>query len=168
MLNKIISKIKTRDNGDTTMSLFPLVISIIVILALVVLITSWLANVDTKQNVDQIVRKYTIKLETDGYLSDETQAKLLKELADAGLNNPSCSQEVQGHRTTTERQSYGSKVYLAITGTVTINDPELINGADHDVGGIAKVMVKTSEREYSVLRQTVSKTTAEIEPFTGE
>lgn len=161
---QILNRIKQRDNGETVMNLFPIVISSIVLLALVIIFTTWIANVDKKESVDQIVRKYTLKLETVGYLDDTAQNQLIDELKNAGMINPQCTAPVVKngveYRTTTVAQSYGYPVYLVITGEIPLNDPQLVSGEETH-SGLVNIIRGTDNARYSVVKMSISKTTAD-------
>lgn len=162
----ILNKIKQRDDGESVLNLFPIVISSIIVLALVIIFTTWLANVDKKESIDQVVRKYTLKLETVGYLDEDAQDQLITELTNAGMKNPKCNVPVVKngvtYKTTTVAQSYGNPIYLVITGEVPLNDPKLVNGADSG-GGIVNIVRGTDTVQYSIVKMSVSKTTADYE-----
>lgn len=162
----ILNKIKQRDDGESVLNLFPIVISSIVVLALVIIFTTWLANVDKKESIDQVIRKYTLKLETDGYLDNNAQTQLVNELTNAGMVNARCDAPVIkngiSYKTTTVAQSYGNPTYLVITGEVPLNDPKLVSGAESG-GGIVNIIRKTSNIQYNIVKMSISKRTAEYE-----
>ena len=58
--------------------------------ALVMVFSSWIRNVDTKDNVDQVCRKYMLKMETQGYLTTDMQKDLENNFQFflKGRNNP--------------------------------------------------------------------------------
>lgn len=65
-----------------------------------------------KQEVGQISRKYILKMETDGYLTEGTKNALLQELQQAGV----CSVDISG--TTLAPVTYGDAIVLKIQGTI--------------------------------------------------
>lgn len=162
----ILNKIKQRDDGESVLNLFPIVISSIIVLALVIIFTTWLANVDKKESIDQVVRKYTLKLETVGYLDEDTQNQLITELTNAGMKNAKCNVPVIkngiSYKTTTVAQSYGNPIYLVITGEVPLNDPKLVSG-DRTGNSIVKIIKGTDTIQYSIVKMSISKTTADYE-----
>lgn len=65
-----------------------------------------------KLEVSQISRKYILKMETEGYLTEGTENELLSELHRAGV----CSVDISG--TTVTPVAYGDTIVLKIRGTV--------------------------------------------------
>lgn len=158
MLKCLISnKIKKRDDGETVLTLFPIIVSAVILLALVVIFSTWIANVDKKVAVDQVIRKYALRLETEGYLTSGQLGQLEQELKDAGMTNINCKATIDGQTTTIEKQSYGTPIYLAVTGEITLNDPSLINGKDTPKKGIIAVVRGTNVIKLSYLKSTTSK-----------
>lgn len=85
----------------------------ICMLMMSVLLLSYMDSVrllDKKAEINQIARKYILKMETVGMLTETDQAALLEELAAAGAT------EVRLEGTTTYRGGYGSTIVLCISG----------------------------------------------------
>lgn len=77
-----------------------------------------------KLEVSQISRKYILKMETEGYLSQENKNNLLGELQAAGVSEP----DLTG--TTLQPVAYGDTILLKIKGKVvtrTIGGEEIWN-----------------------------------------
>lgn len=66
--------------------------------------------IDRKSEINQIARKYILKMETVGRLTEVDKAALLEELAAAGAS------EVRLEGTTMHRVGYGSAIVLHISG----------------------------------------------------
>lgn len=66
--------------------------------------------IDRKTEINQIARKYILKMETVGMLTDPDKSALLEELAAAGAS------EVRLDGTTVHRVGYGSAIVLHISG----------------------------------------------------
>lgn len=82
-------------------------------LAMTVLLTNYMdcvRLVQQKMEVGQIARKYILRMETFGFLSDADRLKLCVELDDAGV------EDVQLAGTTTWQVSYGEEIILQIRG----------------------------------------------------
>lgn len=167
--HQILNKIKKRDDGETVLNLFPVPISAIVLLALVVIFATWIANVDKKDSVDQIVRKYALKIETVGYLDEDAQDSLIIELKDAGMINPRWDVPIYKngnyYETTTEAQSYGQPIYLAITGEIELNNPQLVQGRAENPNGIYSIIKGIDNVRYNVVRESTSKRSAKYEGY---
>jgi hypothetical protein len=68
-----------------------------------------------KLEVSQISRKYILKMETEGYLSQENKNQMLLELKNLGIQNV----DISG--TTTQQVTYGDTIVLKIKGSVKSN-----------------------------------------------
>lgn len=66
--------------------------------------------IDRKTEINQIARKYILKMETVGMLTEPDKSALLEELAAAGAS------EVRLEGTTVHRVGYGSAIVLHIRG----------------------------------------------------
>ena len=89
-------------------------------LAMTILMTHYMGSVriiQQKMEVSQIARKYILRMETMGRLTEEDRELLCKELTDVGV------EALQLEGTTTCQVTYGEEVVLLIQG-------ELGNGYD--------------------------------------
>lgn len=66
--------------------------------------------IDRKTEINQIARKYILKMETVGMLTEPDKSALLEELAAAGAS------EVRLEGTTVHRVGYGNAIVLHISG----------------------------------------------------
>lgn len=66
--------------------------------------------IDRKTEINQIARKYILKMETVGMLTEPDKSALLEELAAAGAS------EVRLEGTTVQRVGYGNAIVLHISG----------------------------------------------------
>lgn len=85
----------------------------ICILAMTVVMVSYMDCVRLirqKEEVGQLARKYILKMETTGYLTDWDCAELLQELSDAGVTETDLS------GTTMQEALYGESIALCIRG----------------------------------------------------
>lgn len=88
---------------------------LLTITAMSILVTAYLECTNLlikKQEVGQISRKYILKMETDGYLTEGTKNALLQELQQAGVR----SVDISG--TTLAPVTYGDAIVLKIRGTI--------------------------------------------------
>lgn len=125
-----------RDNGSTASSILPNFFCIVVVLVFVMLFTSWVANVDRRENLNQICRKYILQMETTGYLTTEMANNLTNELMTAGMTSVTIESD-----TTREQVDFGADIFLKISGTMYAFDyrvqgpgtskmMEIISGSD--------------------------------------
>lgn len=88
---------------------------LLTIVAMSILVTVYLECTGLllkKQEVGQISRKYILKMETEGYLTEATRNALLQELQQAGVR----SVDISG--TTLAPVMYGDTIILKIRGTL--------------------------------------------------
>ena len=88
---------------------------LITILALSVLFTAYMECTNLmmkKQEIGQISRKYILKMETEGYLTESTKNTLIRELKEAGL------QQIELSGTTLSPVAYGDPVCLKVKGVI--------------------------------------------------
>lgn len=88
----------------------------ITILAMSILVMAYLECTNLlmkKMEIGQISRKYILKMETDGYLTEQLKGEMLQELSGAGLRGIDLS------GTTLQPVTYGDAVFLKIKGSVT-------------------------------------------------
>lgn len=95
--------------------------ALIVIMAMSVIVTSWMANIDSKDRVDLIARKYLLQMETKGYLTGEGEAGLLSELAENKMTHVS----LEG--TSRAEVGYGNIIELHITGFLEIYNYQFLS-----------------------------------------
>lgn len=85
------------------------------VLAMVVVMLSFLENMkllQQKAEVDQLARRYILRMETVGGLSAEDRDRLIEELTAIGVTS------VDLNGTTMDEAEYGSKIELRICGLV--------------------------------------------------
>ncbi len=90
----------------------------ITILAMTIVVMVYLQCTELmikKLEVSQISRKYILKMETEGYLSQENKTQMLMELKNLGVQNV----DISG--TTTQPVTYGDTIILKINGKVNSN-----------------------------------------------
>lgn len=162
---KILRIIRKQDDGETVLTLFPIALTAIVVLALVVMFAGWISNVDKKDEVDQIARKYMLKIETQGYLGTEDVKELKDELADIGMININVTQAERNgvtYKTTTQavfeanNTTYGDQIYLVIVGDLPIVNYSVDTSANKNQ--FMHVLFKNDYITYKVIKSSTSKT----------
>lgn len=160
--HQIKKSIKKRDDGETVLNLFPVILTSIIMLALVLVFSAWTRNVDTKDDLDQVCRKYMLKMETQGYLTDEMKDDLIDELVEAGMIRDtiqfSAVKNGKTYTTTTTEQIYGTQLYLVIDGEVNANNPEIagVEEASNE-GAFIKIISGDGRIHYTMIKGTTSK-----------
>lgn len=85
----------------------------ICMLLMTVLLVAYMDNVDLledKTEINQIARKYILRMETAGYLTEADSSVLCRELEEAGVT------EISLEGSTLERAGYGETIELRIRG----------------------------------------------------
>lgn len=68
---------------------------------------------NSKSDVNMIMRKYIIRMESEGYLTADDESELMEELKDVGMTNI----DISG--TTLSEVKYGQTVYLYVKGDIS-------------------------------------------------
>ncbi len=120
---------------------------LITIMAMSILVTAYLECTNLlmkKLEISQISRKYILKMETEGCLTETAEKELMQELQSAGMYHI----ELSG--TTLQPVSYGDAVYLRIKGT--IRGRLLENGNEMWKNGFAAGFFKVEEKKMSTAK----------------
>lgn len=68
---------------------------------------------NSKSDVNMIMRKYIIRMESNGYLTADDESELMEELKDVGMTNI----DISG--TTLSEVEYGETIYLYLKGDIS-------------------------------------------------
>lgn len=71
-------------------------------------------DIDNKEQVDTVARKYLLKMETEGYLSSSNEALLKEELSNLGVKSVSLT------GTTKSKVGYGNEIRIKVTGQLPV------------------------------------------------
>lgn len=91
----------------------------IYVMVLTIVTLSYLGSVqllNCKAQISQIARKYILRMETVGYLTDSDRVTLEEELYNVGVV------QVNVSGSTMERVEFGNPVYLVIRGQISVQD----------------------------------------------
>ena len=120
--------------------------AIIVIVLLAVLWTGSMisaSTIDRSTDIQQVARTYLLKMETDGYLTEENRNLLLSDLAALDM------EQIDLTGTTVTDVGYGNRIDLVIRGVVNLKDM--------DYKGFASPMMTTRQAEVSIKKVSVAK-----------
>lgn len=95
--------------------------TIVAVFSIVVMLVTYLSDVDKKDSVDIIAREYLLKMETEGFLNSTDETELYKDLAKIGVKNVSLT------GTTRAKVGYGKKINLVIKGQVEVTSYSIEN-----------------------------------------
>lgn len=143
-----------RDRGDTFNAILPNLVCVIVVMVLVTLFTSWIANVEHRENLNHICRKYILQMESTGYLSRDMQADLLAELKNAGMTEVNIVAPTQVETTSTTNQvDFGEDVYLMVKGKMRTFDFD----ATRAQGKFMAIIAGESKWDVTIYKTSISK-----------
>ena len=120
--------------------------AIIVIVLLAVLWTGSMisaSNIDRSTDIQQVARTYLLKMETDGYLTEENRNLLLSDLTALDM------EQIDLTGTTFSDVGYGNRIDLVIRGVVNLKDI--------DYKGFASPMMTTRQAEVAIKKVSVAK-----------
>ena len=120
--------------------------AIIVIVLLAVLWTGSMisaSTIDRSTDIQQVARTYLLKMETDGYLTEENRNLLLSDLAALDM------EQIDLTGTTITDVGYGNRIDLVIRGVVNLKDI--------DYKGFASPMMTTRQAEVAIKKVSVAK-----------
>lgn len=120
--------------------------AIIVIVLLAVLWTGSMisaSTIDRSTDIQQVARTYLLKMETDGYLTEENRNLLLSDLAALDM------EQIDLTGTTITDVGYGNRIDLVIRGVVNLKDM--------DYKGFTSPMMTTRQAEVSIKKVSVAK-----------
>lgn len=120
--------------------------AIVVIVLLAVLWTGSMisaSNIDRSSDIHHVARTYLLRMETDGYLTEENKALMLAELQALDVSG------IDLTGTDFSDVGYGNPVRLVIKGVVTLKDVEF--------KGFATPMMTQRQTEVAINKVSVAK-----------
>ena len=120
--------------------------AIVVIVLLAVLWTGSMisaSNIDRSSDIHHVARTYLLRMEADGFLTEENRNLLLAELEALDMEN------IDLTGTSFTNVGYGNPVRLVIRGVVTLSDIEF--------KGFAFPMMTTRQAEVAINKVSVAK-----------
>lgn len=112
---------KTEGGTAAVMDMIIIIIAIVVAVILTNLFINSNIRTNFKNDVDIIMRRYLLVMESEGYLSDEKQKELVNQLEALGIYN------IDLTGTTVTQVEYGNYVTLSFTGNVDMQSYNLIS-----------------------------------------
>lgn len=101
------------------------------------------SQIDKSSDIRQVGRTYLLKMETDGYLTEENRILLLADLAALGM------EQIDLSGTTFTDVGYGNRIHLVIRGVVQLTDL--------DYKGFASPLFTTRQAGVSIKKISVAK-----------
>lgn len=109
-------KKKVSKQEGSMLNFLPVLLSIVIGGLIIIVLLSWQKQFDTKDQIDQIARKYILRMEAKGYLDSQNQTTLINELQHLNMTT------IDLDDTTTTPVTYGSEIKLSICGFVEVED----------------------------------------------
>lgn len=109
-----------KDSGSF-LNFVPILITLVVMSAMLIVYSSWVKNLEGKSQVDIIARNYLLQMETEGYLTQSARDNLLADLEEIGMINISLT------GTTLTEVGYGNQIHLKIQGELIILDYQYLD-----------------------------------------
>lgn len=94
------------------MKMLPVLLAMAAMTAITVMYLTYMSDYDKRESADQIAREYILRMETQGYLSEEMKNNLISDLGDIGVSGIN----LQG--TTMAKAAYGDEIALIINASV--------------------------------------------------
>lgn len=94
--------------AGSMMKLLPILLAMAAMAAVTVMYITYMSDYDRREYADQIAREYILKMETQGYLSENMKNNLISDLDGAGFTGIN----LQG--TTMSKAEYGDEIALMI------------------------------------------------------
>lgn len=98
--------------SGSMMKMIPVLLAMAAMTAITVMYLTYMSDYDKRESADQIAREYILRMETQGYLSEEMKNNLISDLGDIGVK----SINLQG--TTMSKAAYGDEIVLMINADV--------------------------------------------------
>lgn len=111
-LNKTY-RLKEAGFSNLVSGIFTMVICIMAMALICLYNISSTGILNSKSDVNMIMRKYIIRMESNGYLTADDESELMEELKDVGMTNI----DISG--TTLSEVEYGETVYLYVKGDIS-------------------------------------------------
>lgn len=102
--------------------MLPILLGILAISVLSLMYLSYMARYDKKEAADQLAREYILRMETEGYLTDESKNNLIRSMENLGYTNINLS------GTTMTDAGYGNQIMLVINASL---ETDKINVTDY-------------------------------------
>lgn len=104
---------KEKGNSNLVSGVFTMIICIAAMTVICLYVISSTGILNTKSDVNMIMRKYIIRIESNGYLTADDESELMQELKDIGMTNI----DISG--STLSEVEYGETVYLYVKGDIS-------------------------------------------------
>lgn len=129
--------------SGSMMKMIPVLLAMAAMTAITVMYLTYMSDYDKRESADQIAREYILRMETQGYLSEEMKNNLISDLGDIGVK----SINLQG--TTMSKAAYGDEIVLIINADVETEE--------HVFEGLLSKRTDRKTRHIKISKKSTSK-----------
>ena len=129
--------------SGSMMKMIPVLLAMAAMTAITVMYLTYMSDYDKRESADQIAREYILRMETQGYLSEEMKNNLISDLGDIGVK----SINLQG--TTMSKAAYGDEIVLMINADVETEE--------HVFEGLLSKRTDRKTRHIKISKKSTSK-----------
>lgn len=129
--------------SGSMMKMIPVLLAMAAMTAITVMYLTYMSDYDKRESADQIAREYILRMETQGYLSEEMKNNLISDLGDIGVK----SINLQG--TTMSKAAYGDEIVLMINADIETEE--------HVFEGLLSKRTDRKTRHIKISKKSTSK-----------
>ena len=138
------SLLQYEEGSSAFMSFLPLLVVTISVALIAIQYIGFIRELEYKEAINMIMRKYIIRMETVGYLTEEEELNIKSELQDIGMEN------IDLLGSTTDEVEYGETIYLYVKGNIQTDILNIINILE---GKWEKDVIQIDEKRSSTSQQ---------------
>ena len=120
-----------KKNGSI-LKMLPVLIGIAAVSVLSLMYITYMDIMDRREMVFQISREYLLRMETEGYLTDEAAKEMISEIEKTGAVNINLA------GTTLSKSEYGKEITLSIDAQIPMNEMALTDLFNIDTDRVYK------------------------------
>ncbi len=120
-----------KKNGSI-LKMLPVLIGIAAVSVLSLMYITYMDIMDRREMVFQISREYLLRMETEGYLTDEAAKEMISEIEKTGAVNINLA------GTTLSKSEYGKEITLSIDARIPMNEMALTDLFNIDTDRVYK------------------------------
>lgn len=113
--------IQYEEGSSAFMGFLPILMVTIFVALIAIQYIGFIRELEYKEAINMIMRKYIIRMETVGYLTEEEELNIKSELQDIGMEN------IDLLGSTTREVEYGETIYLYVKGNIQTDILNIIN-----------------------------------------
>ena len=132
-----------RKKRGSILKMLPVLIGIVAVSVLSLMYTAYMGIMDKREMVFQISREYLLRMETEGYLTEEAASEMISEIEKTGAVNINLA------GTTLTKSEYGKEIILSIYADIPMNEMVITN--------LFNINKKTVYKKLHITKKTTAK-----------